>query len=124
MKIIYIAGPITAGWDGKDRGHIERHILAAEEYQIKLVNADVGAFCPHTHTAFHFEKGGTAPEEYYYKLDLEILRRATDAVLAIPGWEKSSGARFEVQYAKEHNLPIFYPKSPDDLEEVINWAKK
>ena len=123
MKIIFISGPLTTGWDGKDRSIIEKNILTAEAYQIALANKGVGAFCAHTHTSFHNEKGSTAPEEYYYQLDLEFLKRSSDAVLAIPGWEKSKGARHEVEWAIENNLPVFYPESPSDIQDIVNWSK-
>lgn len=84
----------------------------------------MGFFCAHTHTQWPGEKGGTAPEQFYYDLDLEFLRRTADAILAIPGWEKSWGASNEVKIAKELGVPIFEPKSPDDLDDVVKWFKK
>lgn len=123
MKIVYIAGPLTTGWDFKDISYIKEKIHAAEAYQVALANDGIGAFCPHAHTQFQGEKGSIAPESYYYELDLQFLYRA-DAVLAMPGWEKSVGAKIEVEWAKENNLPIFYPKSPDDIGDIIDWNNK
>jgi hypothetical protein len=120
MKIVFIAGPLTTGWDGKDRSFIEGNILRAEAFQIALANAGVGAFCAHTHTSFHHEKGSTAPEAYYYQLDFEILMRAADAVLAMPGWDKSNGAKKEVAWAIENKLPVFYPTSPEDIRDLVS----
>jgi len=122
--MVFIAGPLTTGWDGKDRKFIEQKVKEAEKYQIALINAGVGCFCAHTHTSFHHEKGSKAPDQFYYDLDLTFLRRVADAVLAMPGWEKSRGAKNEVGWAKVNNLPIFYPQSPDDLSGVVNWANK
>jgi hypothetical protein len=119
MKIVFIAGPLTTGGDGS-REYIEKNIKSAEEYAFALAKAGVGFFCAHTHTSNHH---GKAPEDFYYKLDFEILKRAADAVLALPGWEKSQGAKREVEWAKENNLPIFYPESPGDIEDVVKWAK-
>lgn len=123
MKIVFIAGPLTTGWDGKDRSFIEKNILSAEAYQIALANAGIGAFCAHTHTSFHHEKGSDAPESYYYQLDFEILMRAADAVLAMPGWEKSTGAKREVEWAIQNGLPVFYPTSPLDIDNIIQDLK-
>jgi hypothetical protein len=122
MKIVYIAEPLTTGWDGKDREHIARRIKDAETYGVVLANAGIGFFCPHAHTAFHHEKGSVVPEDYYYELGGEFLKRSADAVLAMPGWENSVGAKFEVELGIKNNLPIFYPKSIDDLDEIIKWA--
>ena len=39
--------------------------------------------------------------------DLEMLRRC-DAVLVVPGWEKSSGTRAEIAEANACGIPVFY----------------
>jgi len=44
-------------------------------------------------------------------------------VLALPDWKSSKGAREEIKWAQEKGLPVFFPKSLDDLEKVISWAK-
>lgn len=124
IKIIYIAGPLTAGWDGKDREYLATKIKAAENYGVVLANNYIGFFCSHAHTSFHHEKGSTAPEDFYYTLGKEFLKRSADAVLAMPEWENSIGAKMEIELAKELNLPIFFPKSPDDLDEIIKWVKE
>jgi len=49
--------------------------------------------------------------------------RAADAVLAMPNWEKSRGAKKEVEWAREKGVKIFYPKDPTDIEEIVNWAR-
>lgn len=120
MKIIFIAGPLTSGWDGADQSFIENRVKEAEKYQIALINVGVGCFCPHTHTFLHHQKGSTAGEDFYYALDREFLLRA-DAVLAMPNWEISTGARKEIELAQERQLPVFYPKSVQNLKEIIDW---
>ncbi len=124
MKIVFISGQLTSGWDGKDRSFIEDRIKEAEKYQLALINAGIGCFCAHTHTSFHYEKGSIALPEFYYEMDMEFLKRAADAVLAMPGWEKSRGAEKEVKWARENNLPIFYPTSSDDIDDIIIWSQK
>lgn len=121
MKIVFIAGPYTG--DGTFDS-IERNIRTAEKYQIALANCQIGFFCPHNHTE-HFSgaKGATAPEQFYYDLDFAFLTRSTDAVLALPGWETSWGAKREIAWAREHGLKIFYPKDPTDIEDIVAWAK-
>ncbi|MBI4079933.1 DUF4406 domain-containing protein [Candidatus Kaiserbacteria bacterium] len=120
MKIVFIAGPLTTGGDG-GTAYIEKNIRIAENYAFALAKADVGFFCAHTHTSNHH---GHAPEPFYYELDREILKRAADALLAIPGWEKSFGAKKEVEWACESGLKVFYPKDPTDIEQIVEWAKK
>jgi hypothetical protein len=119
MKIIFIAGPY---FSGGNKEKIEQNIRAAEKYQIALANAHVPFFCAHNHTE-HFEEKAKAPEVFYKRMDMEILKRACDGVLAIPSWETSSGAKEEVKWAQQKGMPVFFAKSPSDLDKVINWAK-
>lgn len=123
VKLLFIAGPLTTGGDGS-REYMANNVQTAESYSVALANAGVAFFCGHTHTSFHHEKGSRAPEDFYYKLDLEILRRAADGVLAIPGWERSYGAKREVEWAITNGLPVFYPKSPDTIDEITAWARQ
>src|SRR3989344_4174602 len=125
MKIVFIAGTLTSGAPTEQpmRGeYIAGNVLKAEAYQIALANAGIGSFCTHTHTLNHHKKGIRAPEEYYYKLDMEFLKRAADAVLAMPDWDKSKGAKDEVAWAVQNKLPVFYPKFPEDIDDIVNWA--
>jgi hypothetical protein len=117
MKIVFIAGPY---FGNGDREKIEQNIRNAEKYQIALANEGIGFFCSHNHTE-HFEEKAKASEDFYKEMDMMILQKTADAILAIPGWENSAGAKNEVAWAKKNNLPIFYPESPDDLEEIIKW---
>lgn len=117
MKIVYIAGPYFG--DGK-KETIEKNIREAEKYQIVLANNKIGFFCSHNHTE-HFQEKAKASEEFYYELDFQFLTKCADAVLAIPGWEKSKGARQEVDWAEKNHLPIFYPTSTNNLQELTFW---
>lgn len=120
MKIVFIAGPY---FGNGDRSKIRDNIRHAEKYQIALANAGMGFFCPHNHTE-HFEIKAKAGEDFYRELDMVFLDKTADAILAIPGWETSSGSRAEIEYAKKKGLPVFFPKSPNDLKEIADWAKE
>lgn len=120
MKVIFIAGPYYGGGNLRD---IDKNIREAESFAIALANRGVGFFGPHLHTA-RFELRTTAPEEYYKALDMQILQKACDAIVAIPGWEKSSGACAEIEWAKANDKKIFYPESIQDLDEIAEWAKR
>jgi hypothetical protein len=119
MKIVFIAGPYYGGGNLKN---IDKNIREAESYAIALANRGVGFFGPHLHTA-RFELRTTAAEEYFKELDMSMLQRACDAIMAIPGWEKSRGAKAEIKWAKNHKIKIFYPKSVSDLDKVAKWVK-
>ena len=49
------------------------------------------------------------PEQFNYnefmKVDLLLLSMC-DAIALLPGWEKSNGARRELEYAVDHHLGI------------------
>ena len=48
---------------------------------------------------------------------LEVVRRC-DAVVCTDDWQRSVGARGEVNLAKELGLPTFY-----SIDEVKNWLE-
>lgn len=108
MKAIFIAGK----YKGKDFNEIGENIRLAERYAIEVWNLGYGAFCPHLNTA-HFEVKAKAREDAYRQFDKKMLR-ACDAVLALPGWDESQGAKEEITEAKRLGLRIYH--SLDDLK--------
>ncbi len=117
LKLVFIAGPYFG--DGQT-ATIEANIQQAERYAIALANAGVGFFCPHLHTR-HFGLKAQMGEEFYHRLDFQYLLRS-DAVLFLPQWRNSSGARREHAWATWRRLPCFYPSSPENLQEVVEWS--
>jgi len=84
-------------------------------------------FCPHLNTA-QFERKAGAAEDFYKKLDFIIMDRLVKsggrgALVAMPRWKSSSGARAEVAWAEQNNIPIFFPDSPglESLTHIWNW---
>jgi len=110
VKVVYIAGPYRApnAWE------IEENIRRAERLALEVWKLGAAALCPHTNTRF-FQ--GAADDAVWLDGDLELLKRC-DAVLLVPGWHKSTGARAEVRVAESRGLPVF--ASVDDLE---GWLK-
>lgn len=99
--LVYIAGPITA----KDGFTQEDNIAAACEAFLRLSRAGVVAFCPHL-TALA-PGAFDVPYDHWLKADLTILERC-DAVLMLPRWETSNGARVEHAMAVELDKRIYY----------------
>ena len=119
---VYIAGPYMDSDKFHDfRGYheIDRNIARAREAAAFLANNGVPYFCPHLNSA-HFEV--ITPDvkpEYWYQMDIELLKPAS-AILLLEGWEKSSGTCKEIIVAYGLPIPVFYP---DEGDELVEWWK-
>lgn len=105
MKLIYVAGPFR----GKSTWEIENNIRRAEEVGAELAKQGFFPVIPHTMLRF-FQ--GLAEDSFWLEGDLELLRRC-DAVVMVPGWERSVGASKERQEALRLGIPVaFFPELP------------
>ena len=106
--ILYISGPYSAG-NGRS---VEDNIAVARAHAVAAARRGWMPLTPHLNTA-HFEVD--CPEisnDDWIEGDLAILRllpRANAAVLMLPGWEQSAGARLERDWAIHLGLEVFYP---------------
>lgn len=97
--VVYCAGPYRhATAFGRMQNIARAHALGLEVWKVGAV-----AMVPHSNTANY---DGELPDEAYLDGDLAILERC-DAVMLTPDWQRSSGARAEVEFAKALGLPIF-----------------
>lgn len=108
LKVVYIAGPFR----GPNAWEIEQNIRRAEALALEVWKIGAACLCPHTNTRF-FQ--GAADDSVWLDGDLELLARC-DAVLLTPDWERSSGARAEVEFAVKRGIRIFY-----DLRALSQW---
>ncbi|TXH14484.1 MAG: DUF4406 domain-containing protein [Hyphomicrobiaceae bacterium] len=99
MKVIYIAGPFR----GPTAWAIEQNVRRAETLALKVWQLGAVALCPHTNTRL-FDK--EADDIVFLDGTMELLRRC-DAVLLTDDWQKSSGARAEVEEARSLKRPVF-----------------
>ena len=104
MKVIYVAGAFTAPtpWD------IEKNVRKAEEVGFMVAQVGAMPLIPHANTRFFH---GQQTPQYWYDGTMELLKRC-DAVIMVPGWEKSRGSVVEHAYAGCHNMQIFYADAP------------
>ena len=116
--IVFIAGPYFG--DGSYEV-IESNIEEAERYAIALANYGIFFFCPHLHTR-HFEVKSEAEEAFFKALDLLILSKCS-ALVALPRWRESSGARHEVDIFIKDHKPVFFMSSLKDIDQVVEWFK-
>ncbi len=119
MKVIYIAGKYTGKTHGPESYiEIERNILVAREYAIKVMTLGNGkciALTPHlnsSHMECDFNRMGN---EFWYKADIEMMLRC-DAVFLLPNWTDSTGAKLEREAALKAGLPVF-----EDLAELSHY---
>ena len=100
---MYIAGP----YDDPDPHHgVLDNITKASRISLEYWRKGWAVICPHMNTAgFHHVQD--VPRETWTQGDLEILSRC-DAILMIPGWTRSPGAKAERDYALEHGIEVLY----------------
>ena len=110
MKIIYVAGRFSA----PTREGVEANILAAVDVALDV--ARIGGFplTPHANTAHPlFEK--FQPYSFWVEGYIELVRRS-DALITVPNWKGSTGARGEVELAYSLDKPVFYT-----VEKLKQW---
>jgi len=110
MKLVYVAGPFR----GDSAWAIECNIRRAETLALEVWRLGAAALCPHTNTRF-FQNA--APDEVWLAGDLVMLERC-DAVILTDCWERSSGARAEVEHAQKRGIPVFV-----HLLDLREWLK-
>jgi len=107
MIKIYLASPYTIGDQALN---VKKSIDIADD----LIRWGYAPFCP---LLVHFQHM-VHPHDYetWMKLDLEWLSLC-DCLYRLPG--ESKGADREVEFAKEHNIPVFF-----SMNKLRGWAKK
>lgn len=109
-KVIYIAGPFRAA----NQWEQEQNIRRAEELALEVWRFGAVALCPHLNTRYF---SGALSDEVWLAGDLELLRRC-DAVMLVPGWTGSAGARHEVWFAQDCGIRVFHP---DEFAQFAKW---
>lgn len=108
---IYLAGPITASGDRTIKDNVD----SAVAIYLQLMAVGVNSFCPHLSALvpesfdIHYER--------WMEYDFFIIQKC-DAVLMLPHWETSSGAKREHELAQNLRKRIFY-----DVQDVIDELK-
>ena len=111
MKVIFISGPFRA----KSAWGVEQNIRRAEELALETWKAGFAVVCPHTNTRYF---DGEANDKIWLEGDLEILRRC-DAVLTTDDWERSTGAKAEVEEAIKCGVPVY-----KSLDLLCRWSQQ
>ena len=111
IKLIYVAGPYRAALPYQIQTNIHR------AWRLGVEVAKLGAMpvIPHANTA-HMD--GLQSDDFWLEATLQLMRRC-DAVLVTPDWERSFGARGEVEEAKRLGIPVFY-----GLSTLEGWLRE
>lgn len=97
--IVYIAGPFR----GETPWAVEQNVREAEALALDVARAGFIPLCPHAMYR-HFDK--SLPDAFWLEATRELLVLA-DAILLLPHWQESAGARAERDLAEEIGLPIW-----------------
>ncbi len=110
MKVVFVAGPYRA----LNEWEVIQNIRCAEALALELWKMGLAVICPHKNTELF---GGAAPDKVWLDGALEMVKRC-DAIVCTINWERSEGARGEVELAKRLGIQVFY-----SLPEVGSWLK-
>lgn len=107
MKIIYIAGPMTG---------YEKHNCPAFDSACQVLrewNKDAVVISPPDitrmlgHDPENVEATGSVESyRFYMRQDIHTVMNASE-VWALPGWERSNGAKLEVLLAQTLGIPVY-----------------
>lgn len=115
-KLIYVAGKYT---DPRGSYYVEQNIRWAEDIARQLWQMGAGVICPHTNTR-HFD--GAATWEQFMAGDLVMVERC-DALVMVPNWLDSKGARMEADHAFANRVRVFlWPADRDEIEAFIQGS--
>ena len=122
--ILYISGPYSSG-NGRT---VAENIAIARSYAVAAANAGWMPFTPHLNTAGFEVDCPEISHQEWLDGDIAILRalsQAGAAVLLLPGWEQSKGARLERDWAIHLNLEIFDPPAtPEEIPPAAAFRRR
>lgn len=108
-RVVYLAGPFR----DPDPAVMVARTRAAQRMAVAVAQCGCAPYVPHANLGYAY---GLIDEAEAARFNDAILRRC-DAVLLLPGWGESVGARHELDLAKRLGMPVFF-----SLEELQAWT--
>lgn len=112
-RSIYLAGPIAKMPNGNRELFFEvakdlrsKGKYAVIPFDIQPIHRNKDAMCPEGPLAGEGSNEHTAP--CYMRGDIEWIAFKAAALVFLPGWENSSGARVEFTVAQACGIPIYF----------------
>lgn len=113
--IVYTAGPYRA----ETPEGVEVNVRRAAQAAGQILRKGHTPLCPHTLTNGYDYPD--VPPAVYLATDLDLLRRC-HAILLLPGWQDSEGARAELREAKTLGLLVFERVADLPAPEAVELA--
>lgn len=119
-ELIYLASPYTHA-----DAEVRRRRYEAAMYASAIIAEYFNVFSPIVHSApLELVCGLQLPHDEWLRRDLPFMEIATRCVvLKLPGWEKSTGVMWEIQWFGLRDIPITLV-SPEGLAELIAEAEQ
>jgi hypothetical protein len=100
-KVIFVSGPYS--------GEVQANIIRAELVSLRLLRCGWSVLTPHKNTGgFHVFKEFN--DDFWMDICFSLLSKC-DAIFMMIKYEKSKGARMELEFAKAHSIPVYYQKN-------------
>lgn len=116
IPVIYVAGAYRA----RTRQAVELNIQAARAVGLLCCQKGWSPVVPHANTGHLDALDPTIGDQFWLDATMELLRRC-DALVLVPGWERSKGTRAEIAEAQVRGIPVYYsehdlPLAPEFIE--------
>ena len=109
-RVIFVSGPFRA----ESQAQMAAHTMTAQAAALRLAQLGWAVYCPHTNIGHAFGQLDEADAEAIN----DAFLAKSDAILLLPGWGQSIGARRELEQAKARSLIVFR-----SLGEVMQWGR-